>query len=248
MIQPTLLTFVTWKWHGTDPHRAFLSTHVNVLRSMLARHYHAPHRLVCITDDPVGLHPTIAVLPMPQTKADGLTSPHTTLSKAFPACYRRLWLFSDEAAALLPGRICLLDIDVVIMDDFTDLIQRKTANFVGWCDTVFGWAKIAGGFWLHTTGTRPDVWEDFDAERSPALVYAAGMRGSDQAWLSYKLWPCTETISAKDGILKIGWLKKSGHQPPPGTKMVFTTGVAPPWSPAVQRGQAWIRQHWKGDA
>ena len=239
------ITFVTWKWQGTDPHRTFLSAHVNVLRAMLARHYHAPHRLLCITDDARGLDPCIEVLPLPLTKADALTSPHSTLSKVFPACYRRLWLFSEEAATLLPGRIGLLDIDVVILSDITALLQSKTADFVGWCCPEFGWSKVAGGFWMHTPGTRTDVWETFDPARSPALAYAQGLRGSDQSWLSYMLYPCKETITARDGVVKIGWLRKSGHVPPHGTKMIFLSGVAPPWDPAVQRGQSWITEHWR---
>ena len=238
------VTFVCYKWQGTDPQRQFRSEHVNVLRAMLARNYHAPHRLVCITEDAARLDPRIEVLPMPVTKADRLISPHTTGGKLFPSCYRRLWLFSAEAAALLPGRIVLIDIDVVILGDITRLIQEKTADFVGWSSPTFGWCKIAGGFWAHTTGTHTDVWDQFDPVTSPKVAFARGYRGSDQAWLSYMLHPAQESWSEKDGIIKINWLQKAGQTPPPGIKMVFTSGLIGPWNFHLQLGYRWVREHW----
>ena len=238
------VTFVCWKWHGTDPRRQFPAYAVNVLHAMLARHYHAPFRLICLTDDPSDLDAAIVALPLPETKADGLQAPrHGSNTKLFPACYRRLWLFSEEAW-MLGGRICLLDIDLVILEDITGLLQRKTADFVGWATGEFGWSKIAGGFWLLTTGTHTDVWTDFDPATSPALAHAAGHKGSDQSWLSLKLYPPSQAFGQKDGIVKIGWLSKGGRPPPPGIKMVFTTGLKPPWNDVMQREHPWIKTHW----
>lgn len=243
----TALTFVTYKWKGSDPARQFASEHVNVLYAMLARHYHAPFRLVCLTDDPSGLDGAIDAWPLPDTKADLLRAPrHGSNSKLFPACYRRLWLFSEEARAL-GARICLLDIDVIILSDITALLQRKTADFVAWADTKSSWNKIAGGLWLLTTGSHTDVWTEFCPETSPALAQHAGYRGSDQAWLSYKLYPPQERFTAADGVLKIGWLAKGGRHPKAGTRMIFTTGVRPPWDRALQLGYPWVTQHWRLD-
>ena len=239
------LTFVTWKWRGTDSARQFHSAHVNVLAAMLARHYHAPSKLVCLTDDAQGLDSSIEAWPLPETKADHLGPPRQGASKLFPACYRRLWLFSDEAKAL-GRRICLLDIDVIILQDITALLHRKQADFVAWCDPLsFQWNKIAGGFWMLNTGTHPEVWNDFDPETSPLLAYDAGYHGSDQSWLSLKLYPPKQYLGAKDGIVKLGWLPKNGRHPDPHIKLVFTTGVRPTWDDTLQAGCRWIRQHWR---
>mgnify|MGYP001602929347 CR=1 FL=1 len=238
------VTFVTWKWLGPDVRRQFASEHVNVLAAMLARHYHAPHRLVCITDDPVGLDGSIDVCAMPETKADGLGAPRIGDGKLFPACYRRLWLFSD-AARDLGTRLVQLDIDVVILEDITALIQSKTASFVGWSTGEFGWSKIAGGLWALTPGTHSDVWDDFDVATSPGFAAASGNNGSDQAWLSYKLFPPRQAWTAKDGVIKISWLEKAGRHPKPGIKLVFTIGLQPPWSYEMQIGHPWLREHWR---
>jgi nucleoside-diphosphate-sugar epimerase len=242
---PNALTFVTWKWKGDDPARQFASEHVNVLHAMLGRHYHAPFRLICLTDDPSGLDAAIVALPLPETKADHLPAPRQGQSKKFPACYRRLWLFSQEAT-VLGTRICQLDIDVIILEDITKMLQRKTADFVGWADQKsFAWNKIAGGLWLLNTGTHTDVWDEFNPQVSPTMAHNAGYHGSDQAWLSYKLYPPEQVITQKDGAIKLGWLTKGGHMPPPGIKMVFTSGVAPPWSQQLQLGYPWIKAHWR---
>jgi nucleoside-diphosphate-sugar epimerase len=240
-----MLTFVTWKWKGTDPARHFASEHVNVLYAMLGRHYHASFRLICLTDDPSGLDTAIEAIPLPETKADSLPAPRQGQSKKFPACYRRLWLFSQEATAL-GRRICQVDIDVLILEDITAMLQRKTADFVGWVDQKsFAWNKIAGGLWLLTPGKYPEVWEDFNPDFSPTMAHNAGFHGSDQAWLSYKLYPPEQSLTQKDGVMKLGWLVKGGHHPPAGVKMVFTSGVKPPWDHALQLGYPWIKSHWK---
>ena len=237
------VTFVTWKWRGNDPQRQFLSEHVNVLAAMLQRHYHAPYQLACLTDDPVGLDGSIEVYALPETKGDRLGPPRQGGSKLFPSCYRRLWLFSEEAREL-GVRLVLLDIDCIILEDITALIQGKTAGFVGWCDVSFGWSKIAGGFWALTAGSHVEVWERFDPRISPALAEEAGHQGSDQAWLSYMLHPPKQVWTSKDGVIKINWLQKSGRHPPEGIKIVFTIGTAPPWDYAMQVGHRWIADHY----
>ena len=239
------LTFVTWKWRGPDPARQFPSHAVNALYAMIVRHYHAPFRLVCLTDDFSGLDGKIDAVPLPVTKADALLAPNTTFAKTFPSCFRRLWLFSEEAKAL-GARICLLDIDVIILEDITDLVDGKTADFVGWCGKD-GLSKIAGGMWLLTTGSHTDVWDAFDPQSSPALAYTAGHRGSDQGWLSYMLYPPQERWTMADGIYKMTWLRKSGQRPPPEVKMVFTTGLDAPWTPRCQLGHSWVRDYWRLD-
>lgn len=261
-----MITFVTWKWRGADGRRMFESPHVNVLRAMIARNYSGAHRLVCLTDEPKGLSPRVDAQPMPETKLEHLLSPHTPKVKRiprrwqnsraayarriaqtqqpqhFPACYRRLWLFSEEARAL-GERIFLLDIDCVITGDLTPLVQSP-ADFVGWADPRFGWAKIAGGAWLLRAGSRTDVWTEFDADKSPAMCKARGLRGSDQAWLSYKLFPPAAAWTQADGLQKINWLRP-GHALRPSARIVFTGGHSPPWAPEVKAQYPWILKHWR---
>lgn len=254
-----MISFVCWKW--TDPRvgRLFTSAHVNVLARSIARHYRRPHRVVCVTDDPEGLAPEVTHVPMPRTGFEHLINPAEKPApaftrarrgaprqpKPFPSCYRRLWNFSIQARELLGDRIFCLDIDAIVCGDLAPLVDRS-GSFVGWHDERFGWNKFAGGAYMMTTGMHADVWIEFDPERSPEIAAAAGNSGSDQAWMSYKLFPIVPTTqhwSARDGLLKLKWL--NGARPPATARIIFTNGHAPPWDPEVQRHHPWIKDHWQ---
>lgn len=264
-----MITFVCWKW--TDPRagRTFSSAHVNVLASAIARNYRLPHRLVCMTDEPEGLAPEVVHLPMPRTGFEDLLNPsarpesqtytspmrgqHGRLrpgylrirrQKSFPSCYRRLWNFSREAREQLGPRIMCIDIDVIICGDITSLVQRP-GSFVGWVDERFGWNKIAGGAYLMDTGAHPDVFEDFNPDVSPALAKSQGFEGSDQAWMSYKLFdriPATQHWQG--GLIKLKWIR-NGERPAAAKRLIFTSGDSPPWDPEVQARYPWIKEHWR---
>src|SRR5690606_35765543 len=255
----------------TDPRagRSFSSTHVNVLARAIARNYARPHRFVCITDEPAGLAPEIVHLPMPVTGFEHLLNPEATRvragsparrigrriiearperrqTKPFPSCYRRLWNFSEEARALLGPRIFSIDIDVIVTGDITQIVERP-GSFVGWVDDRFAWNKIAGGAYLHETGTHGDVWSDFDPDRSPAIAAAAGNCGSDQAWMSYKLFnriPREFHWTSASGLMKLKWLRP-GERPPALARLIFTSGDSPPWDAEVQRRYPWITEYWR---
>lgn len=248
-----MISFVCWKWQAPGSKREFLDVHVNVLRAMIARHYAGPHRLVCVTDDPSGLDPRIVAVPMPSQTFERLVNPsqyavvrgrRVLSDKEFPNCYRRLWNFSREARAVLGGRIFSIDVDVVVCGDLAPLVARP-AEFVGWCDPRFGWNKIAGGAYMLTTGSHPEVWETFDPDRSPAVAAAAGNGGSDQGWMSHVLFPPGDRWGPASGLSKIGWHAKRSLVTPKGARLVFTAGNVPPWHPAVQKAHPWILQHWR---
>jgi hypothetical protein len=59
----TPLTFVCWKWSKPGYRSTFGPNAVNTLRKMVARHYDAPHRFCCVTDDAEGLDPEVEVIP-----------------------------------------------------------------------------------------------------------------------------------------------------------------------------------------
>ncbi len=161
----------------------------------------------------------------------------------FPACYRRLWLFSD-AACSLGERIVLLDVDVVIVSSLLPLVQQD-ADFIGWTAPRFGWHKIAGGAWLLRTGTHTQVWTQFDANTSPQVAFEAGFHGSDQAWLSYMLYPPKATWTPTDGLLKINWTPAGAAAPPPHARMLFTAGNRPPWHGPTRMQYPWLKEHYR---
>jgi len=236
-----MITFLTWKWHVDGTARAFQSKHVNVLRAMIARHYSAPFRFVCITDDRAGLDPQIEAMPLP-VRFDGISSPR---GGRFPNCYCRLWNFSREAKRL-GERIFQLDIDVVVTGDLMPLVDRPE-DFVGWTDARFETHKIAGGAYMLRTGTMAEIWDDFDPAVSPKLAADAGFFGSDQGWMSYKLQGQKHRFGRwkNAGLVKINWTEPFATRAPAGARMVFTSGEKPPWNSSVQKRYPWIRKHWR---
>lgn len=259
------LSFVCWKWK-TPPGggaRFFASEHVNTLRAMLARHYARPHRLLCVTDDPHGLDPRVEAIPLPLTGFEHLVNPHEIpyltekqratsgahgARRSFPSCYRRLWAFSEEARAALGPRVFSLDIDVIVMGDLIPLVEKAgDATFCGWYDERFSWNKIAGGAFLMTTGAHTNVWTDFNPDTSPQEALRAGNKGSDQAWMSYKLWPPKAHWSSDDGVVKVSWIRRPTSSALNKVRLAFTAGYAPPWSLRMQQKYPWITRYYKGD-
>jgi hypothetical protein len=235
-----MISFVTWKWTPPGNRPVFKSEHVNVLRAMIERNYKGPHRVICVTDEIQGLDPRIEVFPTP-VRFDQLQNP---LGPRFPSCYRRLWNFSKEAKKAFGPKILSIDIDVIITGDLAPLVERDDATFIGWCEKDrFFWNKVAGGVYLLKTGTHTDVWEEFDPSTSPQKASQAGMGGSDQGWMSLKLYPPKASWSHKDGLVKIKWID---HKLPlEKTRIVSTGGHVPPWSPVEQERYPWIKKYWR---
>jgi hypothetical protein len=185
---------------------------------------------------------------MPPLTFDKLVNPHQHrydvrrswgAKKYFPSCYRRLWLFSEEAKAF-GERVLALDVDVVVTGRLEPLIERNE-TFVGWCDERNERPRVAGGAYLLKPGSHSDVWTEFDPQTSPQIAAAAGYSGSDQAWMSYKLCPHVATWGRADGLTKITWLD---GEPDESTRLVFTAGHSPPWNRDVQRRYGWVTKFW----
>lgn len=235
-----MLTVVCWIWRGE---RVYLPEHVNVMRSMFARHLHVEHRVVCITDETDGFDPGVIVMPTPAA-ARALADVKTPEGERMPSCYRRLWLFSDEARCL-GDRVLLTDVDLVLTGDITHLARREE-SFVGWLPRT-SWGnpnRVAGGLYLMTPGAHPEVWDEFGHE-GIAAARAAGYRGSDQAWLSFKLggrvalWPQNSGIYAMSDLMR-------GRRPPPSDAcMVQFAGHDKPWHCIAKPGMGWVAKHYR---
>jgi hypothetical protein len=234
-----VISVVCWKWYGE---REFLPSYVNRLRSMFNRHLMVPHRLVCITDeDTHGIDPRIEIVPMPKA-ALRLAHMKSAEGGVMPSCYRRLWMFSPEARSVLGDRVLLTDIDAVLTGDITHLVERDEP-FVGW-RPMMSWgnkARVAGGVYLMTPGAHPEVWDDF-SEAGVAAAKAAGFRGSDQAWISYKIGATCAIWKPDDGIYALSDFKRGALPLPEDARMVQFAGFPKPWE---ADSLAWVRQHYR---
>lgn len=235
-------TIVCFKWRAPAVYRSqFNGMHVNVLAGMVRRHYSKPHNFVCVTDDSAGIDQKhVKVMP--------LWPDHGQLQNPFgrrrgPSCYRRLKLFAPDAGEAFGERIIALDLDVVITGDLAPLFDRPE-DFVIWGDS-HPRTFYNGSFWSLRAGAVPEIWTDFDPDRSPALAKEAGFFGSDQAWISYKLGPGRPTFGMADGIYSYRvHVAPGGGVLPANARMVVFHGKIDPWSGDAQQYD-WVREHWR---
>lgn len=234
-----MIAVVTFKWSTPGYDATFTAEHVNTLRRMVARHYPDNHRFICVTDDAYGIDQRVEIVPLWH---DHASVPNPTGSGR-PTCYRRLKLWSRDAAEMLSlyegDRIVWLDLDTVIVGDLRPLWNRDE-DVVLWRNPENLW-PYNGATGIMTIGARPQVWEDFDPIESPARTHAAGYRGSDQAWLSLTI-PGEATWSQADGVHYVhdtAWTNK--RVLPDGARLVFFTGRRPPWASTLP----WVREHYR---
>jgi hypothetical protein len=244
--------FVVWIWKGS---RNYAPEHVNLLHRQLQQ-FGNSHSLVAVTDDTKGFDTGIEVVKTPPA-AMALANLATPEKPNFPSCYRRLWMFSEEARCL-GDVVTLIDVDLVFVRDPKSL--ERPEEFVGWrplrtwgCENRFG-----GGIYQLRTGTRRHVWETFQGPKSIAQARAAGLRGSDQAWLSYCLaktevcWPKNSGIySVRDLTHAPSAANARGRtimrnaKPlglPADAVLVQFNGPDKCWHPNTQQRHPWLRE------
>lgn len=234
-----MISVVCWMWNVGF--RTFLPEHVNVQQRMVARHLPVPHRFICITDELEGFSPAVEVLktPIAAAKVGSIRSPE---GPKFPSCYRRLWTFSAEAKEALGERILLLDIDLVVTGCLSPILEIG-ADFVGW-RPFRDWGRplrFGGGIYLLRTGTRTHVWDDFNGADSIKAARKAGFRGSDQAWISYRLAGNEVYWDRKSGIYSIRDFRSAKEKLPSDARLVQFNGPQKPWQCAIP----WVKDHWR---
>lgn len=236
-----MISVVCWKWrpHISSARLDFSAKHVNVLRNMVERHYQAPHRFICVTDDPKGLDAGIDVVKLWKDFAS-VQNPHGWNN---PSCYRRLRAFAPDIKDVFGERFVSVDLDTVIVNDVRPLWDR-TEEFVIWGETDRrSWYN--GSMWLMTAGARKKVLEQFDPQKSPRIAKNAGRFGSDQGWISYLLGPGEATWTKSDGVYSYRvHLAPRGGELPDNARIVMFHGKHKPWSPECQQLK-WVRTHWR---
>lgn len=213
------LTVVCWLWQGWRP--IYTAEHVQALQRMVARHLHMPHRFVCITDREVP-----GVECMPNWENPRGVGGNSTL----PNCYRRLKLFD------MPGDWLSIDLDCVILDNITPLVERALQHDFMICEGKA--APYNGSMWFVRGGVNPHVWRDL----TPDLVLEAKAQrfgklkrrpiGSDQVVMSYLL-PNAPTWGAADGVYQYVSTRTCDMI---GRKIVFFAGSAKPWDSLEYKG------------
>lgn len=205
---------------------AYRPAHVNALAALVREHYRRPHRFVVVTNDRGPFAPGVAVV---ADDEDFARTP-SPAGAGMPSCYRRLRLWRADAAETFGERIVCLDLDVLLVDDVAPLWDRED-DVVLYRDPLWP-HQVNGSMLMLRAGTRPDVWAAFDPMTSPALARAAGFRGSDQAWLSYKL-PHAARWSGADGVYS--YRRDCAQGIPADARVIVFHGRPKPWDVDVQQ-------------
>jgi hypothetical protein len=228
-----MLSVVTFKWSTPGYRAEFTPEHVHILRDMVARHYKKPHRFICITDDPTGLE--CETIPLWD---DHREVPNPT-GGGRPSCYLRLKLFSKQMKKLVGKRHVMLDLDCVITGDLEPIFDRPE-DIVIFQNPQRFW-PYNGGLWLQNTGCRDKVWKDFDPIESPRLTHEIGYRGSDQAWMSYKI-PGEAMFNETNGVYWFAHLRPKAILPEDARIVLFTADTGP-WM--HKERIKWIFKHYR---
>lgn len=236
-------SIVFWLWNDGMQNRSFEFEHVNVAARMIRRTASEALRILCVTDYGVKSTSDVEVFPMP-TEAAALGAIRSPEGLRFPSCYRRLWTFS-EAAKALGEYVLLLDIDLVAMKDLVPLFDTSK-EFIGW-RPYRDWGRqkrVGGGIYMLKTGSRTDVWTQFHGYRSIQEARGAGFRGSDQAWISYKLADTSYIYGRSAGIYSVRDFEGPGlRDVPPDARLVQFNGNRKPWDYAGS--VSWVAEHWR---
>jgi hypothetical protein len=206
---------------------------------MVARHYQHPHRVVCVTDDPVGIDPTIGIVPLWNDHAN-VGNPHGLHQ---PSCYRRLKAFSSQARDWFGDRFVSVDLDCVIVGDMAPLWNRAE-DFIIWGSKTDRRSWYNGSMWMMTAGARKQVWETFNPRISPMAAKRAGHFGSDQGFIGHCLGKKEAVWGQKEGVYSFRVHLQAGKLPlPPEARIVFFHGKHDPWDARCQQ-IPWIRENW----
>lgn len=235
-----MLTIVTFLWKPRPGYRSkFNTSHVDVLRRMVRRHYRKPHRFVLVTDDAKGItEPDIEIFEL----WPDFRNVENPSGRGNPSCYRRLRLFAPNPGKFLGERFVCIDLDTVIVDDMAPLWDRDE-DFMIWKSSTSG-NPYNGSMFMLRAGARPHVWTDFDPTWSPIETRRAGLYGSDQAWVALCLGPDEKTWSAADGVLSFRLNVENRHRLPDNARIVFFHGNGDPWDPPIQKRHPWVKKAW----
>lgn len=234
---------VLWKWNQPGFREAYTTEHVNKLTECLTKNLSIKHRIVCVTDDPVGLDCDTYPLWQDHNKMKNPNGAH------LPSCFRRLKLFdpvTQQKMGIPAGdRVCSMDLDALVVGQCDEVFGRKD-RWVGWAVRGHFHPRVFNGsFWMFTGGDLSWMWADFDPAISPAHCLKNGFYGSDQAWLSYKLarepysfgwtWPQVVSYPREVRIQRV--LDRR-------TRVIFFHGADKPWHLKVQKESPWVHRYW----
>jgi len=214
--------------------------HVNILYHSIQRNTTVPHRFICATDDPIGLHPDIEVIDL------------WDYCQYLGGCYNRLYIFSPNIKYIFGPRFITIDLDCVITSNIDHILNRTDDFIINEYNIEVNQHATHqcynGGIIMMNSGARKQVWDKFDPEISPQIIQPRKDRielvGSDQAWITHVLGPGEQTFGPQDGIYDFRRLKDK-HKLPENAAIVMFPGKRDPLT--EYHRYKWIQKYWSGN-
>lgn len=223
-----LQTIVCMKWG-----QRYSADYVNRLWSSIKRHTVRETRLVCFTDDPVGIDESVQCHPLP----------HILIPEEIAwSPWRKLSLWQTPLADL-SGDVLFIDLDVVItgnLDPMFDFEPGKYCACENWTQKGQGIGNTSVFRWH--VGRNPEIFRDFEAD-GPGIRRKYGI---EQVYISAVIdemvyWPEEWCVSFKHTLMPrwpLNFFRTAIL--PEKTKIVAFTGKPDPDEAAVG--------HWPVDA
>lgn len=231
-----MLTVVTWLWNQPGFRTKYNAQTVITMRDMIKKYYNKPHRFVCVTDENILDIETISL-------GDTFSDLKNPTWENGPSCYRRLIAFKKDIGKLFGERFISIDLDAIIMGDLSPIFDRtEEAVFLSGISKA---VPYCGSLFMLNAGCRQEVWVNFNPDRSPSITESAGLKGSDQAWISYCLkneatWQYGKDILDFSHYTKYGKLEKEK----PDCSIIFFNGKLKPWDKKVREQYPWIKEYY----
>lgn len=239
---------VCMKWGTRYP-----ASYVDCLWSMIRRNTSRPTRLICYTDDPLGIDPAVETHPLPPIRL-----PERVMWKP----WRKISLWQPELPGV-SGDVLFLDLDVVItgsLDPFFDYAPSESFCVIeNW--TQLG-SKIGNtSVYRFRVGAHAYLYDRLQAE--PEVVLAE--HRNSQTYISRTInsktfWPAPWCVSFKHSLMpRWPWNFVQTTLLPPETRVVCFTGKPDPDEARDGRWEApwykkfykyvrptpWIGHHWR---
>lgn len=229
------LNIICWKWEpldgvvSTNKVRKYNAQDVNILYSMLKEHLHIPFNLICVTDDSIGIHKDIKIIPIwDEFRAKG-------------GCFVRLVAFKKDISLLFGDRFVSIDLDCIIVSGITELFDRDD-SFIIWGGHIQHRKDMpyCGSLWMMDSGSRSIVYDTFNPDEYTLNKNNRYKGGTDQKHIATVL-PNENTWTKKDGLYAFRDIQHKTTLPK-NAKIIFFNGKQQPDSVKLY-GHTWLEEY-----
>ena len=230
------LSIVVWLWGNK-----YTEQHVNVLSRAVKNNLSIPFTFYCITDrtNKSLFDKDVMIVPLWENL------------KELQLQYRRLYLHSEDMREYFGERILQLDLEMIVLEDFTHLVDSDLPFKIWKCPSTCsrGWMYNTS-MMLMDTGYYSKVWDRYrhTPGKQIALKNSSKWLGSDQAILSLYLPANCPVWTKADGVYsyKMEIEPHTSYAILPPSDAVIVAPYTKNYDPAKLLHNPWVKAYWEG--